>query len=231
MRNLPYIYACLLDVLGYREWLERDRLQGSFEFKELLEQALSCLNSINDAEYSYQAISDTIILTCSEKARLIPFFEVVRGVQLSFLKSGLLLRGGISYGQHFRSGAITYSPAYAAAHESESRLAIYPRVVIDENILQMFEGDNFLDEIQGSGLLCRRNGVYFINILTQQNWTEVYEMAKGIYEKDSEQLLKKEPVFAKHAWLEEYLFSSPFVVAEAVRYTQKFEFIDRENEL
>lgn len=224
MNELPYIYASLLDVLGYRDWLERDRSQGSLEFKELLENALSCLSLINDAEYSYQAISDTIILTCSEKSRLVPFLAVIKDVQLSFLKSGLLLRGGISYGQHFRSGPITYSPAYAAAHESESRLAIYPRVVIDENILRMFEAEDYSQEIHASGLLCQRNGVYFVNLLTQQNWNEVYGMAKCIYEREKEQLLKREPVFAKHSWFEEYLFSSPYAKVDAARYTEWFKF-------
>ena len=218
MSDLPYVYAAILDVLGYRERLKRDQRQGTLEFKSLLESALSCLTAINDAEFSYQAISDTVILTCSDRQKLIPFLRVLRDLQIGFLQSGLHLRGGVAFQRHFRSGTITYSAAYAAAYELESKLAIYPRIVIDHNIVEMFELNDDVSGLSNSELLCECNGVFFLNILSEANWVDVYNQAKRIYETDANDIRRVEAVFAKHLWFQEYLFSSPFADASLPRY-------------
>ena len=218
MTALPYVYAALLDVLGYRERLEMDRRQGSLQFKEVLENALRCLASINDAEYSHQAISDTIILTCSSRDNLVPFLRVLRDVQMSFLRNGLFLRGGVTFQQHFRSNAITYSPAYAGAHELESKLAIYPRIVVDHNIVDMFESRGLGKELADARLLCECNGVFFVNIIDEENWLELFARAKELYQHDSQGMKRAEGVFSKHLWFQEYLFSSEFAQSDAGRY-------------
>jgi hypothetical protein len=220
---LPYVYAALLDVLGYRERLERDRRQGSLKFKDVLENALRCLASINDAEYSHQAISDTIILTCSARDKLVSFLCVLRDVQISFLRNGLFLRGGVTFQQHFRSGAITYSPAYAGAHELESKIAIYPRIVVDHNIVDMFESSGLGSELTGARLLCECNGVFFVNIVDEENWSELFTKAKELYQHDSLSMKRVEGVFSKHWWFQEYLLSSEYAKADAKRYVPRIQ--------
>jgi hypothetical protein len=215
---LPYVYAALLDVLGYRERLESDRRQGSLQFKEVLENALRCLASINDAEYSHQTISDTIILTCSSRDNLVPFLCVLRDVQISFLQNGLFLRGGVTFQQHFRSGAITYSPAYAGAHELESNLAIYPRIVVDHNIVDMFESSGLGKRLADARLLCECNGVFFVNIIDEDNWLDLFAKAKELHQHDLQSMKRAEGVFSKHLWFQEYLFSSEFAKSDAGRY-------------
>lgn len=218
MNTLPYVFAALLDVLGYRERLETDRRHGTLHFKEVLENALRCLTSVNDAEYSHQAISDTIILTCSARDRFIPFLRVLRDVQTGFLRNGLYLRGGVTFQQHFRSGAITYSPAYAGAHELESKLAIYPRIVVDHNIVEMFESSGSGAELANAQLLCECNGVFFVNIIDEENWPELFSKAKELYQHDAARIKRAESVFCKHLWFQEYLLSSQFADSKAKRY-------------
>jgi hypothetical protein len=216
--SLPYVYAALLDVLGYRDRLERDRRNGTLEFKDVLDNSLRCLASVNDAEFSHQAISDTIILTCADREKLIDFLRVLRDVQISFLQNGLFLRGGITFQPHFRSGAITYSPAYAGAYELESRLAIYPRIVIDHNIIAMFESSSNLSAIASSELICECNGVFFVNLVTEANWHSLYDKASQLYRDDAAGMSRNEGVFSKHLWFQEYLFSSRHANATFQRY-------------
>lgn len=219
MTELPYVYAALLDVIGYRERLEHDRSRGTLEFKDVLERALRCLSDINDAEFAHQAISDTVILTCADRTRFVKFLEVLRSVQISFLANGVLLRGGVTYRQHFRSGSITYSHAYAGAHELESQLAVYPRIVVDHNVVDMLELSDSSKEVRESGLLCECNGVFFVNIVQQDNWRQLFEYARQIYLESEPRLRRLEAQFAKHLWLQEYLLASKHAVAEATRYT------------
>lgn len=218
MSTLPYVYAALLDVLGYRERLEHDRRRGVLEFKDVLENSLRCLQGINDAEFAHQTISDTVILTCTDRMRLVDFLTVLRDVQVAFLLNGAFLRGGVTFQQHFRSGAITYSHAYAGAHELETKLAIYPRIVVDHNIIEMFESSGNGGLLTGCQLLCECNGVYFVNIIDKTNWQTLYDRAKQLYVSEASRLHRIEGVFAKHYWFQEYLLSSTHAAAGASRY-------------
>lgn len=218
MSALPYVYAAILDVLGYRERLAHDRERGVLEFKDVLEKSLGCLGGINDAEFGHQTISDTVILTCTERMRVVDFLKVLRNVQVSFLANGVFLRGGVTFQQHFRSGAITYSHAYAGAHELETSLAVYPRIVIDHNIVEMFESSGHGDMLAECHLLCECNGVFFVNILDKDNWQTLYKRARDLYQAESSRMRRVETVFAKHLWFQEYLMSSPHAVAGSERY-------------
>jgi len=218
VNTLPYVYAALLDVLGYRDRLDRDRKNGTHDFKDVLENALRCLATINDAEFAHQAISDTIILTCSDRSKFVEFLQVLRDVQVSFLSNRLFLRGGVTFQQHFRSGAITYSPAYAGAYELETKVAIYPRIVVDHNIVEMFESSGSSRLLSDSGLLCECNGVFFVNIIEKGNWLPLYQQARELYRADSSSMRRVEGIFGKHFWFQEYLFSSEHAAPGTERY-------------
>lgn len=122
----------------------------------------------------------------------------------------LLIRGGVAYSRHFQSSHVTYSHAIARAYELEQNYAIYPRIVIDSNIIEMFKVGTELPDILTSGLLCREQGVYFLQILSKENWEEIYKLASDIYERDKHQL--NESAFNKHLRFQIYLLDSEFNV-------------------
>lgn len=216
--NLTYVYAAVLDVLGYRNRLDEDRNKGSLAFKDELQRALYTLTSINEATYNYQAISDTIILTCYRQDGFLEFIENLKKIFIAFLKEGLFIRGGVAYSQHFKSMHITYSHAIALAHEIESRVSIFPRIVIDNNIIYMFESTGEHYNIYESGFVCYSNGIHFLNVIDKDNWEEVHGYAKNLYQRESNQIYGHEHEFLKHAWFENYLFGSPFANKEIDRY-------------
>lgn len=204
-----YSLVALLDVLAYRNHLKADRAAGSESFKSKLESALSVLSSINETELAYQAISDTIIIAANASTKISDFLSTIAAVQRAFLKSGLLIRGGIAYEQHFKSGSLTYSHALAVAYELEQRQAIYPRVVIDQSVIDMLtSGSRFAPEdiqrAQSESLICVQNGVHFVHFVGQ-NESECYELAKGIFAAESSELTGREPELAKHRWLQDYI--------------------------
>lgn len=215
---LTYVYAAILDVLGYRQRLAEDRKTDTLAFKDALHSALQELTTINEANYNYQAISDTVIITCSNRDEFVAFLKVLKKIMPAFLREGLFIRGGLAYSKHFKSSNITYSYAIALAHELEQKIAIYPRIVVDKNIIQMFQGTEELNTIIESDLICVQNGVYFLNILDEDNWAQVYNWAKNLYHHDEKELIEKENEFSKHAWFENYLFSSTFIDHDFERY-------------
>lgn len=213
-----YVYTALIDVLSYRHRLNLDIQRGKEKFKEDLEQSLKTFDSVNTAIFSVQAISDTIIITCNTHDKFIEFLDIIRKVFMSFLERGLFVRGGIAYSKHFQSGRITYSHAVARAHELESKESIYPRIVFDKNIIDMYQSSEYLPNIFDSGLIINHNGVYYLNIIQHNNWEEIYEYASIVYHNDREHILGQELAFLKHVWFEKHLFESKYAKPSAVKY-------------
>jgi len=214
-----YLYAALLDVLGYRLLLEKDRQNGRLDFQEKLMSALGVLDSVNEAVFGVQAISDTVILTCSDHAHFPEFLELLRRVFVAFLQQGIFIRGGVAFSQHFQSGRVTYSHAIARAYWLESSVASYPRIVIDNNIVQMYQVGSGLPDIISRGFICVENGVCFLDVLTPSNWQGIYDFARKIHSESGDSLRADESSFGKHVRFERYLrmsrhapaSSSPFV--------------------
>ncbi len=205
----PYTLVALLDVLAYRNHLKADRSSGNEAFKGKLESALLALSSINETEISYQAISDTIIIAANPSTPISTFISTIAGVQRAFLQSGLLIRGGIAFEQHFKSGNLTYSHALAVAYELEQKQAIYPRIVIDKGVIDMLRsGSRFAEadvrSLEHERMICVQNGVYFINFAENHiDWC--YDKAKEIFNSELSNLEGQESELAKHRWLQDYL--------------------------
>lgn len=218
--NPSYKYTALLDVLSFRFRLDQDISTGDYSLKNDLEGALSIFDSVDLEIFGVQAISDTIIMTCSSHERFEEFLNILKTVYIVFLNKGLYVRGGVAYSRHYQSGRLTYSHALAKAYEIESKIAIYPRIMIDKNIIDMYKGGASLPDIFGKNLLAQHNGGCFINVLDQDNWCNVYGSAAAMYKKDKLSLINNEAAFAKHQWFENYLFASPHADLTQIKYIE-----------
>jgi hypothetical protein len=204
-----FLYVALLDVLAYRQRLELDRNSGRLDFHDDLAAALQVFDPVNDAIFHVRAISDTIIITCPTHAQFPELLDLLRKAFVSFTDHGLYVRGGIAFSRHFESSRLTYSHALARAYELESTLASYPRIVIDENIIGMYESGTDMPDIKDKEYVCVENGVYFLNILTSDNWQQVYDNAVTIFKKTIETMPIQEDVLNKHIRMQKYLLESP----------------------
>lgn len=229
MNGISFSYVALIDVLGYKSRLEADRRSGVLTFRDALVGALEVFNSINENEFQHEAISDTIIIRCPFREKVIEMLNLIKEVQISFLKHGLFTRGAVVYQQHFQSGKITYSLALSQAHHIESNQAIYPRVVVDRNIIDMFRSEESesakLSEMVESRLLIERNGVYFVNLIDSENWLKIRSYVARIFESDRDEIIGNEGAFSKHVWFEDLLFSSSEVPKLNERYIPPARFL------
>jgi hypothetical protein len=216
-----YLYVALIDVLGYRQLLDRDRRTGKLDFIDKLGNALRVLEQFDGSIIKVQAISDTIIITCSEHKNFVEFLDALRKTFVAFLREGLFIRGGVAYSKHFQHNHLTYSHAIARAYELEQNQAIYPRIVIDQNIIEMYKVGSGLPDILTSGQLCFEHGVYFLQILSEENWEEVFTLASEIYKKDKEQLSTNETAYNKHLRFQMYLMDSEYNKGEKEPYIPK----------
>jgi len=197
-----HAYVAFLDILGYRELLAEDVTKGTQDFRDRLIRAFRAFDSVNQSRYNYRAVSDSIFITCADRNASEEFLEVLRTVFVSFLSESLLIRGGVSFGAHFNNQSITYSPVLTKAYLLESTVAEFPRIMIDQNIVEMFPG-----LLQGQ-LILRSGENYFLNIVTPDTFNEVWGSAKKACEKSGAILRRNERVRIKHRWLQDLLLES-----------------------
>lgn len=71
-------------------------------------------------------------------------YDKVAFIIREFLRKGYLVRGGISEGDLYHNDQIVFGPGLVKAHEIESKRASFPRVLIDESVINMTGRDNDL---------------------------------------------------------------------------------------
>jgi hypothetical protein len=194
-----HAYVTFLDILGYKETLEKDAKEGTQAFRSKMTSAFRCFEDINHAVHKYQAISDSIFLSCSDREAIRQLLCDIRNVVVGFLRQGLLMRGGMTFGQHFQNMSMTYSPALTKAYLLESKVAEYPRVMVDQNIITMFP------ELEGSGDVLRSGANWFINIADKDSLPEIWKLAELCYFMNLDAIILHERVRSKHHWFQNYL--------------------------
>lgn len=220
-----HLYVAVLDVLAYRDHLEKDRKADTLEFQIKLKEALSIFDTVNNTIFHVRAISDTIIITCPAHGQFPEFLNLLKKIFVSFLRQKLFIRGGVAYSRHFQSNHLTYSHAIAKAHEIESTISVYPRIVLDDNIIEMYRSGEDLPQIFNQGLICCQNSIHFLNILDESNWMEMYALAKGLYEEMAPSLTKNENATIKHHMFERYLMTSCHADSDSSYYIPRAEVI------
>lgn len=218
MAETTYAYVALLDVLGFKALLARDRQEGTMTFQTQLRDAMQVLTDLNEVIFQYQAISDTILIMCGDRSRFVELTVALQKLTASFFRHRLMIRGGVAYSQHFHSGKLTYSHALALAYELESKMAVYPRIVVDKNIIKLQEEIKI--EIP-SGLLLEQNGTIFIDFVMGLGWQEAYDLANQVYVDQRQSIEGDEMAFSKHLWLQNLLLHHPNAPEDAMAYIPK----------
>jgi hypothetical protein len=137
------------DVLGFSNLVyneNKDSLESYFNY--VIDNFKKYFPS---RRYTYLLISDSVVVTCiSNKKNLSELIFVISKIQFQLFLKGILLRGGISYGNlHIDKGRnIIVGPGLIDAYKLET-LAKYPRIIIDRKVIKTFfdNTDTFLAEI------------------------------------------------------------------------------------
>lgn len=168
-----YSYTLFLDILGYSSKIKDISAKESKEIFELLnniellitEYFNNASNSSIYKEYTlhYTFFSDCIILSFVPKNNIIIdkdeiiffnqttlefIFTWIVNVQfITLLKTGFLLRGGISCKDIYWSGNKVVGPALIEAYHLESKIASWARIILSEELSSNFNLINHINRI------------------------------------------------------------------------------------
>ena len=136
--------VAFLDVLGFKTILNnRERTQ--LYFNEVISEIenLKKLKTTQGKILHAVLISDSVVLSYPYEDSIINLRELIVAVakiQSRLMFHGIWLRGAITIGeleiQNYKDAQVVVGQGLADAYELETRLAIYPRVIIDARVYQ-----------------------------------------------------------------------------------------------
>lgn len=114
-----------------------------------------------DKRVRLTALSDAIVLSIPESSngkkkhrnsrlvQILSIVETISNLQSSLASIGVLSRGGLSYGPILHTRDIVVGSGLVKAHELESKLAIWPRTLVDKMVIEMLLRDEIPSDIMG----------------------------------------------------------------------------------
>jgi hypothetical protein len=128
-------FVAFLDILGFKDIISEMAENSPNELFHAIVDSYWFHSST--ATVDFQLLSDSILITSkdSEPASFTSIANVANNLRNSFLERGILVRGAISFGNHFHAHGILISPALIEAFELESKAAIYPRILCAASVL------------------------------------------------------------------------------------------------
>jgi hypothetical protein len=140
--------VAFIDILGFRDLVSR-MIAGEAELIQTVLSAFTAVERIEKQTYcdvgratmptkEMTFFSDCIAISDVEEN----FFVVVlaaRSLHQHFLLRGILTRGAIARGPTYHDKRIIFGEGLNRAYELERRAAVYPRIIVTDDIRQMLE--------------------------------------------------------------------------------------------
>jgi len=244
MDEQQYIYknraVAFLDVLGFRQKLidfeqeARNNRIGSnvaeseetayqrqyisYKANDFINTFKSAISKLDVEKYRYYLFSDNICITSikdTSKSDLQDLLLVITELYFEFAQKGYFLRGGIDYGLFIDEKEIAVGIPLARAYELETKKAVYPRIVLSENLVKEFQainnkGEKVYDYLYSDALILDSCEIKFLNVFLQVFQSDYREDRERFFKKfnnvivtNLEENKANEVVFVKFKWLAE----------------------------
>jgi hypothetical protein len=162
-----YHYVAFLDILGFSDMVEKDCSGPSAaavflpKLHTVHKMALAHARKFVGAKVTQ--FSDSIILALPyNPAEFSAVVDRVAILQQALLQDGILSRGGLSYGKHYSDEEFIFSDALIRAYKIERDRALFPRVVVDDDLLDLLSP---LPDNPKPALVREADGACFVDYL------------------------------------------------------------------
>lgn len=164
--DLNYFIVAFVDILGFSNMVQSDceNRSDTIKYFEVLQEINKETQEIGDCNITQ--FSDSVIFSLPLSVdNYIKIIKILAEYQRKLLYHNIVCRGAVAYGKHYKKDDFIFSQALIEAYQLESKDAIYPRIVISNNLLEYFK-----PEIQiPPGLVQEKDGFYFVDYLIEAN--------------------------------------------------------------
>lgn len=138
-----YVIA-YLDILGATEYMRNDSQQFLKDLKSIYEKASMDINFtkvVHKKNIFIKIFSDNILIAVKTSRndinrtnKIVTVANLVGNIYDNALEYGYLIRGCITEGEFFRDKLFVFGKALVEAVEIEEKIAIYPRIIVQNNL-------------------------------------------------------------------------------------------------
>lgn len=230
LRYSPHLVT-YIDILGFRELIEKKSPNFiSRAIRQVREITVPDVQKIGQDKEHYVYFSDLIVHTVpllsksnQNKPGGIVFREIryMAMVQAVLIEKGLLLRGAVTVGDIERTYGVLFGPGLISAYELERDHAEYPRIVVDDRLIEALKSNRLLRshnydlEIKFISDCIRLDddGIVFIDYLgfmqivlkySQTDYCRLIETHKKLIEENMLKFEGDKRVLSKYLWLRKY---------------------------
>lgn len=143
--QIPIDYSdrtvAFIDILGFESMISQ--LSQNPVLHKKIHQALTEIGHYKSyseqgntaqSDLEVSVFSDSIVISKPDRDVRSVIHTIVH-LQAQMLRLGILLRGGISAGRSVHKDGLLYGEGVLAAYHLESKVAVYPRIVLDSELL------------------------------------------------------------------------------------------------
>lgn len=230
--------VCYIDVLGSRDYVSSKDGKTLYEkiydaFVYALE-VTKCLKLYKELEF--KVFSDNILVGCRvedisdtkelyEKYRKVAWF--IKDIATIFMSDGILFRGGITLNKLAISEIMVWGEGLVEVVKIEEQLAIYPRIVISQRLLDRFQ-ESGLSEWECEEkfhFLCDSDGCKFFDYINYGEMPLAKETIKESYKIICEKIKTENSpkILQKYNWHKGYLEKAKDIYNEYYGEIEKLE--------
>ena len=156
--------VAFIDILGFTSLIST--LKKDTDIQSKLHRALKLIHSYKNhslnkdtiqSDLDISVFSDSIVISSGDD-NLFNVIWACGWLQANLLYLGILTRGGIAEGCTVHENDILYGEGMIKAYQIESKAAIYPRIVIDDELFK-YLNQNLIENFLKQG----NDGLWFIN--------------------------------------------------------------------
>ncbi len=157
-------FVCFLDVLGFREYVMNNKQEKIDKyFTTISDLKKSILNIRSKKDIGFIIISDSVILSLPMEdgfenniRNIRTLCVAIQKIQFELALENIWIRGAISFGDAYfnKDQNQIVGKAYIKSYDLENRVAVFPRVIIDSNLiyeLQYEENAAFINYVNNKG--------------------------------------------------------------------------------
>lgn len=168
--------VCAIDILGFSQMIVDSCKNGSGdkllrEMNYLINKNKQCIIPNKYSQGKIKIFTDNMVVAYPIKddgeVEIDEILDNVSEYQFNLALEGLFVRGGISVGDFYINEDIVFGPALLDAHHTESELACYPRIILDDRTVERLQSYiNYYDTMpQQNKILIDTDGRWFLNYL------------------------------------------------------------------
>ncbi|VVO86038.1 hypothetical protein PS874_01926 [Pseudomonas fluorescens] len=205
--SLDYGLVAFIDILGFSSMVEEDSKGKPPKFLPIfLEVFEEVADSAAGSGCDVKMFSDSIIVEAKlTPGNVVGLLSIAASMQKLFLKRNILVRGGIAFGKHFSSERVTFSQALINAYHLESKVAKFPRIVINDDVLNFAWHHNEANEEvwrEVRSLVFRdRDNSAFVHYFVDEDLDDLKPFVQSYIEHNAS---SHETVLEKMRWLLDY---------------------------